>query len=88
VVPGSNRLLSLAAAVGSIALLAVVIFMLWPADPSDTAMADRDQVDGEAIGCISTVAYNDAFGFLGFYIVRPEYRSRGYGIQIWNAGMA
>src|ERR1700716_2959398 len=50
VVPGSNRLLSLAAAVGSIALLAVVIFMLWPADPSDTATADRDQLDGAAIG--------------------------------------
>jgi len=58
VVPGSNRLLSLAAAVGSIALLAVVIFMLWPADPSDTAMADRDQVDGEAIGWISKVEAN------------------------------
>jgi hypothetical protein len=58
VVPGSNRLLSLAAAVGSVALLAVVIFMLWPADPSDTAMADRDQVDGEAIGWISKVEAN------------------------------
>jgi len=58
VVPGSNRLLSLAAAVGSIALLAVVIFMLWPADPSDTATADRDQVDGEAIGWVSKVEAN------------------------------
>ncbi len=57
-VPGSSRLLSLAAAVGSIALLAVVIFMLWPADPSDTATADRDQVDGEAIGWVSKVEAN------------------------------
>ena len=56
--PGSNRLLSLAAAVGSIALLAVVIFMLWPADPLDTATADRDQVDGETIGWISKVEAN------------------------------
>jgi hypothetical protein len=58
VVPGSNRFLSLAAAVGSIALLAVVIFMLWPADPSDTATADRDQLDGEAIGWVSKVEAN------------------------------
>ena len=57
-VPGSNRLLSLAAAVGSIALLAVVIFMLWPADPSDTATVDRDQLDGEAIGWVSKVEAN------------------------------
>jgi hypothetical protein len=57
-VPGRNRLLSLTAAVGSIALLAVVIFMLWPADPSDTATADRDQVDGETIGWISKVEAN------------------------------
>ena len=57
-VPGSNRLLSLSAAVGSIALLAVVIFMLWPVDPPDTATADRDQVDGEAIGWISKVEAN------------------------------
>ena len=56
--PGSSRFLSLAAAVGSIALLAVVIFMLWPADPPDTATADRDQVDGEAIGWVSKVEAN------------------------------
>lgn len=56
--PGTSRLLSLGAAVGSIALLAVVIFMLWPADPSDIATADRDQVDGEAIGWVSKVEAN------------------------------
>jgi GNAT superfamily N-acetyltransferase len=45
-------------------------------------------LDGEPVGCISTVAYDNAFGFLGFYIVRPEYRGQGYGLQIWNAGMS
>ena len=29
-----------------------------------------------------------ALGFLGFYIARPEARGKGYGIQIWDAGMA
>jgi ribosomal protein S18 acetylase RimI-like enzyme len=36
------------------------------------------------IGCISTVAYTPEFGFLGLYIVVPEYRGRGFGLQLWN----
>src|SRR5436190_6682315 len=42
----------------------------------------------EPIATISVVRYGDSFGFLGFYIVKPEYRGKGYGIQIWNAGLA
>lgn len=42
----------------------------------------------EPIGCISAVAWNQNFGFLGFYIVKPEHRGKGFGIQIWNKGMA
>jgi hypothetical protein len=42
----------------------------------------------EPIATISVVKYGDLFGFLGFYIVKPEYRGKGYGIQIWNAGIA
>lgn len=41
-------------------------------------------LDGEPIASISSVAYDSSFGFLGFYIVKPEYRDKGYGIQIWN----
>ena len=41
----------------------------------------------EPISCISAVSYDGKFGFLGFYIVKPEYRGKGYGIQIWNAAM-
>ena len=29
-----------------------------------------------------------AFAFLGFYIVKPELRGRGYGLRLWQAGMA
>jgi ribosomal protein S18 acetylase RimI-like enzyme len=43
---------------------------------------------GEPVACVSCVAYDDAFGFLGQYIVRPEYRGRGYGLEVWRAGMA
>jgi hypothetical protein len=43
---------------------------------------------GQPVSCISSVAYDDAFGFVGLYIVRPESRGRGYGLQTWRAGMA
>ncbi|GGO85508.1 N-acetyltransferase GCN5 [Marinobacterium nitratireducens] len=44
-------------------------------------------LDGEPVASISVMRYSDGFGFLGFYIVRPEYRGRGYGIRIWDAGL-
>ena len=40
------------------------------------------------VATISVVRYGSSFGFLGFYIVRPEYRGLGLGHQIWNAGLA
>jgi ribosomal protein S18 acetylase RimI-like enzyme len=46
------------------------------------------ELDGEPIASISVVAYDATFGFLGFYIVKPQYRGQGYGLQLWNAGMA
>lgn len=44
--------------------------------------------DGEPVGCVSAVRYGDDFAFLGFYITTPQARGKGYGIQLWNAGMA
>ena len=44
-------------------------------------------LNDEPVAIISVVKYGESFGFLGFYIVKPEYRGKGYGIQIWNAGM-
>lgn len=44
-------------------------------------------LDDEPIAVISAMKYGDAFGFLGFYIVKPEFRGEGYGMQIWNAGL-
>lgn len=45
-------------------------------------------LEGEPVAVISVVKYGESFGFLGFYIVKPEYRGRGYGLRIWNAGVA
>ncbi|WP_031484403.1 GNAT family N-acetyltransferase [Maridesulfovibrio frigidus] len=39
------------------------------------------------IGCISAVSYEGTFGFIGFYIIHPDYRGKGYGIQLWKAAM-
>jgi GNAT superfamily N-acetyltransferase len=44
-------------------------------------------LDDEPIGCISAVSYEGRFGFIGLYIVMPEHRGKGYGIQLWNAAM-
>lgn len=46
------------------------------------------RLDGEPQACISVVKYGTGFGFLGFYIARPPVRGKGYGIQLWKAGMA
>lgn len=55
------------------------------ADPDGFLMAFRD---GEPVASISVVRYDEAFAFLGFYIVRPAFRGRGYGLRLWQAGMA
>src|SRR5262249_12906669 len=46
------------------------------------------QLEGRPVSCISCVAYDASFGFVGLYIVHPEFRGRGYGLQTWRAGMA
>ncbi|MFE9559898.1 GNAT family N-acetyltransferase [Streptomyces sp. NPDC006487] len=42
---------------------------------------------GEPVACISAVRYGAGFGFIGFYIARPDVRGQGYGIRLWKAGM-
>ena len=42
----------------------------------------------EPVAAISVVAYGAAFGFLGLYICRPEFRGQGHGWSIWQAGIA
>jgi len=46
------------------------------------------RVDGTPAVSISVVRYDGDFGFLGFYIARPPHRGQGFGIRVWEAGMA
>ncbi|MBI1389975.1 MAG: GNAT family N-acetyltransferase [bacterium] len=45
------------------------------------------ELDGEPVSCISAVAYDDTYGFIGFYIVKPGHRGNGYGYAIWKHAM-
>jgi hypothetical protein len=46
------------------------------------------ELKGDPVASISCVRYNDNFGFIGFYIVKPEFRGRGFGLRLWTAGLA
>jgi len=41
-------------------------------------------LDGEPIASLSAVSYGPDFGFLGFYIVKPEHRGKGFGLKLWQ----
>lgn len=42
----------------------------------------------EPATAISVVRHSDDFGFLGFYLCRPDLRGQGHGWATWQAGMA
>jgi hypothetical protein len=56
----------------------------YAADPGGFLIG---HVHGEPVGMISAVKYGGGFGFIGFYIVRPDFRGRGHGLALWQAGM-
>ena len=55
--------------------------LFWAADPEAFIAAD---LDNEMVGGGAITAYDGAFGFMGFFIVRPEYRGQGIGDALWN----
>jgi GNAT superfamily N-acetyltransferase len=42
---------------------------------------------GKPLGCISAVAYGEQFGFIGFFIVRPEFRGGRVGVRLGQAAL-
>ncbi|MFN9242805.1 MAG: GNAT family N-acetyltransferase [Cyanobacteriota bacterium] len=41
-------------------------------------------LDQEPVGCIAGVRYNRSYGFIGMFLVVPEHRGKGYGVQLWR----
>ena len=56
--------------------------IFWDTDPEGFIAAE---LEGELIGGGTITSYDGAFGFMGLFIVRPEYRGRGLGTQLWHA---
>ncbi|MBE9223927.1 GNAT family N-acetyltransferase [Phormidium sp. LEGE 05292] len=56
----------------------------YATDPGGFLMGE---INGEPISSISAVRYDDKFGFIGLYIVQPNWRGQGFGLQTWNAGL-
>ena len=44
-------------------------------------------INGKLIGHVSMVRYEENYGFVGYYIVVPEFRGKGYGMKLWREGM-
>ena len=57
----------------------------YAADPGGFFVAEAD---GRPVGTISAVRYQDDFGFIGLFIVLPEFRGLGYGMALWRHAMA
>ncbi len=57
----------------------------FAADPGGFLVGE---LDGEPVSVISAVRYGSSYGFIGFYIVKPAFRGRGYGWAIWQAALA
>ncbi len=55
--------------------------LFWAADPEAFIAAD---LDGEMIGGGAITSYGGKFGFMGLFIVRPEFRSQGFGNTLWH----
>jgi GNAT superfamily N-acetyltransferase len=57
----------------------------WRADPDGYWV---DDVDGEIAAGVSLVHHHPDYGFLGFYIVLPQFRGQGLGFRLWSQVLA
>lgn len=59
--------------------------VFWGTDPAGFVAAELDLGSGrELVGGGSIVRYGRRYGFMGFFIVRPDLRGRGLGTVLWH----
>jgi GNAT superfamily N-acetyltransferase len=56
----------------------------FTADPHGFLVAEDDE--GRKLGCIAAVRY-ETFGFIGLFIVRPDFRGQGVGAHLFDAAL-
>jgi len=56
--------------------------VFWQTDPDGFFSLE---LNGEMIGSGSAISYDGQFGFMGFFIVKPDHRGKGMGGQLWLA---
>lgn len=56
----------------------------WREDPQGFYCSEAD---GRMVGSVSVLNYDDRFAFAGLYIVKPEYRGKGIGMQLYRHAM-
>jgi GNAT superfamily N-acetyltransferase len=61
-------------------------------DPETFAAADPDawliaELDGEPVGVTLATRWNDAFGWIGVYLVDPDLRARGIGLALFRRAL-
>jgi len=54
--------------------------IFWDTDPEGFVAA---KLRGKLIGGGSIVSYGGRFGFMGFFIIRPDHRNQGFGRRLW-----
>lgn len=54
----------------------------WATDSEAYIAAEKE---GELIGGGAITSYGGDYGFMGFFIVKPEHRGHGYGNTLWHA---
>lgn len=54
--------------------------IFWQTDPKGFIAA---KIEGELVGGGSIVSYEGNYGFMGFFIIKPEYRGKGLGAELW-----
>lgn len=55
--------------------------IFWQTDPEAFIAAE---LDGKLVGGGSIVSYSGHYGFMGFFIIHPDYRGRGLGNRLWH----